>query len=144
MFGSHFDTVRDAGKYDGPLGVMIALACVERLHQRNERLPFALEVVGFSDEEGLRFGTTFLGSSVFAGTFDPRLLNLEDADGVKLSDLTWAAPSAGTSCGRSCEGRQCSATVRSSRSRSAGSSDPNGERLKCRAPERSPWLRKGA
>jgi allantoate deiminase len=86
MFGSHLDTVRDAGKYDGPLGVMVALACVEHLHQRNERLPFALEVVGFADEEGLRFGTTFLGSSVFAGAFDPRLLNLEDADGVKLSD----------------------------------------------------------
>jgi allantoate deiminase len=86
VFGSHLDTVRDAGKYDGPLGVMVALACVERLHQRNERLPFALEVVGFADEEGLRFGTTFLGSSVFAGAFDPRLLNLEDADGVKLSD----------------------------------------------------------
>ena len=52
VFGSHLDTVRDAGKYDGLLGVMVALACVERLHQRNERLPFALEVVGFADEAG--------------------------------------------------------------------------------------------
>jgi allantoate deiminase len=86
VLGSHLDTVRDAGKYDGPLGVMVALACVEDLHFRNERLPFAIELVGFADEEGLRFGTTYLGSSVFAGAFDPRLLSLEDTGGVTMTE----------------------------------------------------------
>lgn len=86
VLGSHLDTVRDAGRYDGPLGVMVGLACVERLQGRNERLPYAVEVVGFADEEGQRFGTTFLGSSVFAGSFDPGLLDLEDAEGVTLAD----------------------------------------------------------
>ncbi len=86
IVGSHLDTIRDAGKYDGPLGVMVGLACVERLRERDERLPYAVEVVGFADEEGLRFGTTFLGSSVFAGSFDPALLDLEDAGGVTLAD----------------------------------------------------------
>jgi allantoate deiminase len=85
VLGSHLDTVRDAGKYDGPLGVLVALACVERLHERGEHLPFAVEVVAFADEEGLRFGTTYLGSSVFAGTFDPELLRLEDANHVSLA-----------------------------------------------------------
>ena len=86
ILGSHLDTVRDAGKYDGPLGVLVGLACVERLRDREERLPYAVEVVAFADEEGLRFGTTFLGSSDFAGSFDPELLDLEDGDGVTLAD----------------------------------------------------------
>ena len=85
IFGSHLDTVRDAGKYDGPLGVLTALACVERLHARGQRLPFAIEVPAFADEEGLRFGTTYLGSSHYAGAFDAKLLNLEDPDGVALA-----------------------------------------------------------
>lgn len=86
VLASHLDTVRDAGKYDGPLGVLVALACVERLYERGERLPFAVEVVGFADEEGLRFGTTYLGSSVFAGAFDEERLTLKDADGVTMAD----------------------------------------------------------
>ena len=86
VLGSHLDTVRDAGRYDGPLGVLVALACVARLNARKERLPFAVEVAAFADEEGLRFGTTFLGSSVFAGTFDPGLLDLKDGDGVTVAD----------------------------------------------------------
>lgn len=86
LLGSHLDTVRDAGRYDGPLGVLVALACVERLHRSRERLPFALELVGFADEEGLRFGTTYFGSSVFAGRFDPALLGLEDHEGVTLAE----------------------------------------------------------
>jgi allantoate deiminase len=86
VLGSHLDTVRDAGKYDGILGVMVALACVQRLHDRGERLPFSIEVVGFADEEGLRFGTTFLGSSAYAGTFDRKHLKLEDDDGISLRD----------------------------------------------------------
>jgi allantoate deiminase len=86
ILGSHLDTVRDAGKYDGPLGIMVALACVEQLHDRSERLPFSVEVVAFADEEGLRFGTTFLGSSVYAGAFDGKRLSLEDKKGVTLRD----------------------------------------------------------
>ena len=61
LLGSHLDTVRDAGKYDGLLGVMIALACLERLHERDERLPFALELLGFADEEGLRYQCPLYG-----------------------------------------------------------------------------------
>jgi allantoate deiminase len=86
VLGSHLDTVRDAGKYDGILGVMVALACVEQLHDRGERLPFSVEVVAFADEEGLRFGTTFLGSSVYAGAFDKSRLSLTDRDGETLSE----------------------------------------------------------
>jgi len=82
----HHDTVRDAGKYDGPLGVMVALACVERLHARGERLPFALEVYAFADEEGLRYRTLYLGSAVVAGIFDPATLAREDADGIPLAE----------------------------------------------------------
>src|SRR5436189_2740769 len=80
LLGSHLDTVRDAGKYDGPLGVLVALACAQRLHDRGERLPFAIEVVGFADEEGLRYHTSYLGSKVYAGAFDPHYLELVDAD----------------------------------------------------------------
>jgi allantoate deiminase len=86
LLGSHLDTVRDAGKYDGPLGVMVALACVERLHARGERLPFALEVYAFADEEGLRYRTLYLGSTVVAGIFDPVALTREDSDGMLLAD----------------------------------------------------------
>lgn len=90
VLGSHLDTVRDAGRYDGPLGVLIALACVEDLNASGERLPFAVEVAAFADEEGLRFGTTFLGSSAFAGTLAPALLDLKDGDGVTVSDAVRA------------------------------------------------------
>jgi len=86
LIGSHLDTVRDAGKYDGPLGVMVALACVERLHARGERLPFALEVYAFADEEGLRYRTLYLGSTVVAGIFNPVTLTREDADGIPLAE----------------------------------------------------------
>lgn len=83
ILGSHLDTVRDAGKYDGILGVMVAIACVQKL--RDEKLPFSIEVAAFADEEGLRFGTTYLGSSVYAGAFDNGRLKLEDRDGVSLA-----------------------------------------------------------
>ena len=86
VLGSHLDTVRDAGKYDGILGVMVALACVQQLHDRGKRLPFSVEVVAFADEEGLRFGTTFLGSSVYAGAFDRKRLKLGDPNGKGLRD----------------------------------------------------------
>jgi allantoate deiminase len=68
LLGSHLDTVRDAGKYDGPLGVLTAIAAVQSLRERGVTLPFNLEVVGFSDEEGLRYQTTYLGSRALAGT----------------------------------------------------------------------------
>ena len=84
VIGSHLDSVRDAGRYDGTLGVMVAIACVEAL--RDEPLPYSIEVTAFADEEGLRFGTTFLGSSVYAGTFDEGLLDLTDPGGVTLSE----------------------------------------------------------
>ena len=103
VLGSHLDTVRDAGKYDGILGVMVALACVQQLHNRGERLPFSVEVVAFADEEGLRFGTTFLGSSVYAGAFEEELLSLEDHEGVTLREAVRAFggdPSALESDGR--------------------------------------------
>lgn len=86
LLGSHLDTVRDAGKYDGPLGVMVALACVERLHQRGERLPFAIEVLGFADEEGVRYHTAYIGSRAVAGIFDVSTLELRDEDGIPLAD----------------------------------------------------------
>ena len=84
MLGSHIDTVRDAGRYDGPLGVLVAIACAERL--RDTDLPFALEVAAFADEEGVRYGTGYLGSSVPAGRFDDAWLERVDADGTTLAD----------------------------------------------------------
>ena len=85
MLGSHLDTVRDAGKYDGMLGVISAIECVASLHQQNKRLPFAIEVIGFGDEEGVRFGTTLLGSRAVAGIFDGNALSATDSDGKTMS-----------------------------------------------------------
>lgn len=84
MLGSHLDSVPDAGRYDGILGVLVALEVAERL--RDEPLPFALEVIGFADEEGTRFGATLLGSRAVAGTWDPALTLLRDDDGVTLRE----------------------------------------------------------
>jgi allantoate deiminase len=86
LFGSHLDSVRDAGKYDGPLGVMVALACVARLHERQKRLPFAIEVLGFADEEGLRYHSAYLGSRAMTGTFDTTDLQLTDVDGIAMTE----------------------------------------------------------
>jgi allantoate deiminase len=86
LLGSHLDSVRDAGKYDGPLGVMVALACVERLHARREHLPFAIEVLAFADEEGLRYHSAYIGSKVATGTFDPEALHLTDAEGISMAE----------------------------------------------------------
>jgi allantoate deiminase len=68
LLGSHLDTVRDAGKYDGPLGVLTAIAAAQLLREQKIELPFNLEIVGFSDEEGVRYQTAYLGSRAFAGT----------------------------------------------------------------------------
>lgn len=86
MLGSHYDTVRDAGKWDGPLGVITAISCVADLNRRGKRLPFAIEVVGFADEEGVRFASTLLGSRAVAGTFDEAVLNKRDNEGVSMRD----------------------------------------------------------
>jgi allantoate deiminase len=84
MLGSHLDTVRNAGKYDGMLGVVSAIECVAALNSRKARLPFALEVIGFGDEEGVRFGTTMLGSRAVAGGLDPAVLKTKDAKGTSI------------------------------------------------------------
>ncbi len=89
VLGSHLDTVRNAGRYDGPLGVVTAIACVAGLPRAS--LPFAIEVVGFSDEEGTRFGAALLGSKAFAGRFDAAALALRDADGVTMAEAFMAA-----------------------------------------------------
>src|SRR5580693_2100799 len=86
MLGSHYDTVRDAGKWDGPLGLITAISCVADLHKRGRRLPFAIEVIGFADEEGVRFASTLLGSRAVAGTFDETVLGVRDASGVSMRD----------------------------------------------------------
>ncbi len=85
MLGSHLDTVRDAGRYDGMLGVVSAIECVDSLNRQNRRLPFAIEVVGFGDEEGVRFGTTLLGSRAVAGIFDAKVLEAKDAGGMSMA-----------------------------------------------------------
>jgi allantoate deiminase len=86
ILGSHLDSVRNAGKYDGPLGVMVAIAAVQRLHDKEARLPFTIEVVAFADEEGLRFASTYLGSRALAGTFEPADLERTDASGVTMAE----------------------------------------------------------
>jgi len=86
MLGSHYDTVRDAGKWDGPLGLITAIVCVADLNKRGKRLPFAIEVTGFADEEGVRFASTLLGSRAVAGTFDDSVLGTSDRAGVSMRD----------------------------------------------------------
>lgn len=86
MTGSHLDTVRNAGKYDGMLGVIAPIACVADLHRRGVRLPFAIEVVGFANEEGTRFGAAMTGSRAIAGTFDPAMLQARDKQGVGMGE----------------------------------------------------------
>jgi allantoate deiminase len=86
MLGSHYDTVRDAGKWDGPLGLITAISCVADLHKRSRRLPFAIEVIGFADEEGVRFASTLLGSRAVAGTLDVSVLDARDHTGVAMRD----------------------------------------------------------
>jgi len=86
MLGSHYDTVRDAGRWDGPLGVITAISCVADLNKRGRRLPFAIEVTGFADEEGVRFASTLLGSRAVAGTFNERVLTSKDEAGVSMRE----------------------------------------------------------
>ena len=84
IIGSHIDTVRNAGKHDGPLGVIVGIEAVAALHARNIRYPFAIEVVAFGDEEGVRFPVTLTGSRALAGTLDPATLDSADRDGITI------------------------------------------------------------
>ena len=84
LLGSHLDTVRDAGRFDGPLGVLVALAAVEELRARRVRLPFHLEIVGFSEEEGVRFASAYLGSKGFTGALTEDDLARRDEAGVSV------------------------------------------------------------
>jgi allantoate deiminase len=84
VIGSHFDTVPDAGKYDGVLGVLVGIAAVQALE--GSRLPFAIDVIAFSEEEGVRYRAPFLGSRAVAGQFDPRLLDRCDRQGVPMRE----------------------------------------------------------
>ena len=86
LLGSHLDTVRNAGKFDGPLGVMLAIACVEYLHHQKIRLPFAVGVIGFADEEGVRYQTAYLGSRAVAGCFDKKDLRRKDLNSIPMAD----------------------------------------------------------
>ncbi len=86
LLGSHLDTVRNAGKFDGPLGVILAISCVEELRKTRTQLPFDIAILGFADEEGVRYQSAYLGSRVVAGTFDPADLKRKDANDVSMGD----------------------------------------------------------
>ncbi|GAP38975.1 2-oxo-4-hydroxy-4-carboxy-5-ureidoimidazoline decarboxylase [Piscinibacter sakaiensis] len=86
LTGSHYDTVRNGGKYDGRLGILVPMACVRALKAAGRRLPCGLEVVGFAEEEGQRYKATFLGSGALTGHFDPAWLDQQDADGITMRD----------------------------------------------------------
>ena len=84
LTGSHYDTVRNGGKYDGRLGILTPMMCVQQLHAQGKRLPFNIEVVGFAEEEGQRYKATFLGSGALLGDFKPEWLDQQDADGITM------------------------------------------------------------
>ncbi|WP_025771178.1 allantoate amidohydrolase [Thioalkalivibrio sp. HK1] len=86
LIGSHIDTVRDAGRYDGALGIVLPIACLGFLHRQGIRLPYPVDVIAFGDEEGVRFQSTLIGSRAIAGDFDPALLDATDSDGIRLAD----------------------------------------------------------
>jgi beta-ureidopropionase / N-carbamoyl-L-amino-acid hydrolase len=86
LTGSHYDTVRNGGKYDGRLGIFTPMACVHELAKQGKRLPFTLEVVGFAEEEGQRYKATFLGSGALIGQFNAAWLDQKDADGVTMRE----------------------------------------------------------
>ena len=86
LTGSHYDTVRNGGKYDGRLGIFVPMACVRELKRLGKRLPFHFEVVGFAEEEGQRYKATFLGSGALVGQFDSRWLDQKDGDGISMRE----------------------------------------------------------
>ena len=87
VIASHIDTVINAGKFDGPLGVIMGIDLLEQLIKSYQQLPFNIELIAFSDEEGVRFHTTYLGSKVVAGSFDTMLLDKKDLTGTRLSEV---------------------------------------------------------
>jgi allantoate deiminase/N-carbamoyl-L-amino-acid hydrolase len=87
IVGSHYDTVINAGNYDGRLGILTGLVAVEHLSRTGRRLPFHLDVIGFAEEEGVRFSAPYIGSSVIAGRFDRAVLMRRDAGGATVADL---------------------------------------------------------
>jgi hydantoinase/carbamoylase family amidase len=89
--GSHYDSVRNAGKYDGNLGILLPIACVDAWNRGGRRFAHAIEVIGFAEEEGVRFKATLLGSRAAAGTFDMRALDNLDQDGISMRDAIDAA-----------------------------------------------------
>ncbi len=91
LTGSHFDTVRNGGKYDGRLGIFVPMACVKQLHEQGRRLTHGIEVVAFAEEEGQRFPLTFLGSGPLVGHFNADWFELADADGLTLRETMQAA-----------------------------------------------------
>jgi N-carbamoyl-L-amino-acid hydrolase len=91
LTGSHFDTVRNGGRFDGRLGIFVPLIAVRELHRAGRRLPFGVEVVGFAEEEGQRYKATFLGSGALTGHFDATWLDQIDAAGVSMRDAMRAA-----------------------------------------------------
>ncbi|GAB3191017.1 2-oxo-4-hydroxy-4-carboxy-5-ureidoimidazoline decarboxylase [Hydrogenophaga aquatica] len=86
LTGSHYDTVRNGGKYDGRLGIFVPMACVRELSRQGKRLPYGIEVVAFAEEEGQRYKATFLGSGALTGHFDEAWLDQLDADGISMRD----------------------------------------------------------
>lgn len=103
LLGSHLDTVRDAGKYDGALGVLLPIVALSELRRRGVTLPFAVEVIGFSEEEGVRFSSAYLGSKGYAGLLRAADLKLRDAEGVTVREAIegWSALASTRSAGRS-------------------------------------------
>jgi N-carbamoyl-L-amino-acid hydrolase len=91
LTGSHYDTVRNGGRFDGRLGIFVPLVAVRELQRAGRRLPFGLEVVGFAEEDGQRYKATFLGSGALTGHFDPSWLEQRDADGVSMREAMRAA-----------------------------------------------------
>ncbi|PVM90552.1 allantoate amidohydrolase [Caulobacter endophyticus] len=86
LIGSHIDSVRNGGRYDGALGVMLAVDVIDAFHRQGRRLPFALEAIAFGDEEGSRFPASMACSRAVAGTVDPYVVEMTDADGVSLAE----------------------------------------------------------
>jgi allantoate deiminase/N-carbamoyl-L-amino-acid hydrolase len=103
IIASHYDTVINGGNYDGRLGILTGLVAVEELHRAGRRLPFHVDVIGFAEEEGVRFAAHYIGSSAIAGRFDMRLLQHRDAAGQSVADVIHKAgfdPEAIPSLGR--------------------------------------------
>lgn len=87
LLGSHYDTVRDGGKYDGRLGILVPLVLIEHLNRTKQKLPFNIELCCFAEEEGVRFPIAYLGSQLVAGKFDPRNLDAKDDNGISLANV---------------------------------------------------------